>query len=296
MIVVDPHVFVIHGPRPPESPVYPIVLDSPHSGFRAPPDFGAAASVRDLREGEDAFVDELFLPAARLGIPLLTAQFPRTYIDPNRHTADIDPLLMAEPWPHPTLDTGKAAIGKALVWRTLLDGRPIYDRKLGVAEVMTRIERFHQPYQDALWELMANTHTRFGVVYHLNCHSMGPTSSVDIEGVAGQARADFVLGDRDGTTCEPAFTQFVAKVLREQGFKVAINDPFKGAELVQAFSDPSAGRHSLQIEINKRLYMDCNRLEKHDGFAALQRQLMSLLAALGERFGYAQTMIRPRRS
>jgi N-formylglutamate deformylase len=293
---VDPNVFAIHGPRPPESPSFPIVLDSPHSGFRAPADFGAAASVRQLREGEDAFVDELYLPAARLGIPLLTAQFPRTYIDANRHTADIDPLLMAEPWPHATLDTGKAAIGKALVWRTLIDGTPIYDRKLSVAEVMSRIERFHQPYHDALWELMANTHTRFGVVYHINCHSMAPATSADIEGVDGQPRPDFVLGDRDGTTCEPAFTSFISRFLGELGYRVAINKHFKGAELVSAFSDPSAGRHSLQIEINKRLYMDCERIEKHEGFAKLQAQLMQLLQAIGERFGYAQTMIRPRRS
>ncbi len=292
---MDPLAFIVHGPRPPESPVYPIILDSPHSGFRAPPDFGAAASVRELREGEDAFVDELFLPAARLGIPLLTAQFPRTYIDANRHTADIDPALMAEPWPHPTLDSGKAAIGKALVWRTLLDGRPIYDRKLGVAEVMGRIERYHQPYHDALWELMANAHTRFGVVYHINCHSMGPTTTLDMEGVDGQPRPDFILGDRDGTTCEPAFTNYIVKFLQGLGYSVVLNNPFKGVELVRAYSDPSGGRHSLQIEINKKLYMDPATIQKHEGFNKLQGHLMQLMHVLGERFGYAQTMIRPRR-
>ncbi|MCL4700136.1 MAG: N-formylglutamate amidohydrolase, partial [Burkholderiaceae bacterium] len=140
---MDPNVLVIHGPRPPEAPALPIVLDSPHSGFRMPADFGAVASVQELRDGEDAFIDELYLPAAKMGIPLLTAQFPRTYIDVNRHTADIDPALMAEPWPNKTLDSGKAKIGKALVWRTLVNGKPIYDRKLAVAEVMGRIE--HRP-------------------------------------------------------------------------------------------------------------------------------------------------------
>ena len=292
---MDPNVLVIHGPRPPQAPAFPIVLDSPHSGFRMPADFGAVATVQELRDGEDAFIDELYLPAAKMGIPLLTAQFPRTYIDANRHTADIDPLLRAEPWPHPTMDTGKAAIGKALVWRTLDKQKPIYDRKLSVAEVMGRIERYHQPYQDTLWELIANAHTRFGVAYHINCHSMGPTTTVDMEGVEGQPRPDFVLGDRDGTTCEPAFTSYIAKFLQGLGYEVAINKPFKGVELVRAFSDPSAGRHSLQIEINKRLYMHTDRIEKHEGFNKLQGQLMQLMHVLGERFGYAQTMIRPRR-
>ena len=293
---MDPNVLVIHGPRPPDAPGFPIVLDSPHSGFRMPPDFGAVATVQELRDGEDAFIDELYLPAAKMGIPLLTAQFPRTYIDPNRHTADIDPQLMAEPWPHKTVNSGKAAIGKALIWRTLDKGKPIYNRKLGVAEVMSRIERYHGPYHDALWELMANAHTRFGVVYHINCHSMGPNTTAEIEGVEGQPRPDFVIGDRDGTTCEPAFTNYIVKFLQGLGYEVALNKPFKGVELVQAFSDPSAGRHSLQLEVNKRLYMHTDRIEKHEGFAKLQGQMMQLMHVLGERFGYAQTMIRPRRT
>lgn len=292
---INPAVLAVFGPRPPEAPAFPIVLDSPHSGFRMPADFGGQISVPEQREGEDAFIDELYLPAAKMGIPLLTAQFPRVYIDPNRHTADIDAALMAEPWPNKIEDSGKAKIGKALIWRTTLAGKPIYNRKLGVAEVMARIERYHQPYQDALWELLANAHTRFGVVYHINCHSMGPTTTLDMEGVDGQPRPDFILGDRDGTTCEPAFTNYIAKFLQGLGYTVALNAPFKGVELVRAFSDPSSGRHSLQIEINKRLYMDPATIQKHEGFNKLQGQIMQLMSVLGERFGYAQTMIRPRR-
>lgn len=282
---MDPNVLVIHGPRPPEAPGFPIVLDSPHSGFRMPADFGAVATVQELRDGEDAFIDELYLPAAKMGIPLLTAQFPRTYIDVNRHTADIDPGLMAEPWPTKTMESGKGKIGKALVWRTLINGKPIYDRKLSVAEVMGRIERCHQPYHDALWELMANAHTRFGVVYHINCHSMGPTTTLDMEGVDGQPRPDFILGDRDGTTCEPAFINYIGKFLQGLGYSVAVNAPFKGVELVRAFSDPAGGRHSLQIEINKRLYMSTDEIAKVANFERVQAQLMALLDAITARFG-----------
>jgi N-formylglutamate amidohydrolase len=162
--------------------------------------------------------------------------------------------------------------------------------------VSSRIERCHAPYHEALWQLLAAAHARFGVVYHINCHSMGPNTTVDIEGLEGQPRPDFVLGDRDGTTCEPAFTNFVHKFLSNLGYDVRINDPFKGVELVSAFSDPSAGRHSLQVEVNKRLYMRTDRIEKNEGFARLQLRLSQLMSALGERFGFAQTMIRPRRS
>jgi N-formylglutamate amidohydrolase len=274
----------IHGPCPPAPPRTSIVLDSPHSGRWMPPDFGAAVSEAELREGEDCFIDELYAPAAAQGIPLLAALFPRTYLDANRHAEDIDPDLLAEPWPGPVRTSGKAGIGKALVWRTLDAKRPIYDRRLTVAEVQARIERCHRPYHEALATLLDAAHRQFGAVHHINCHSMAATTSVLIEGVDGRPRPDMVLGDRDGTTCAPEFTAFVHGFLSELGYDVRVNDPFKGVELVQAWSDPAAGRHSLQIEINKRLYMDDKPIARHAGFERLQGHLMQLLAAIDQRF------------
>lgn len=273
--------FLVHGPTP---ALRPLVLDSPHSGFRFPADFGAAVSEFDLRDGEDSFIDALWLPATARGIPLLAAQLPRTYLDVNRHAGDIDLALLNAPWPHAHQPSGKARIGKALLWRTLDDGRAIYDRQLSVAEVQSRIERCHQPYHQALRGLMDAAHARFGVVYHLNCHSMNAVSGVMGEGGAGVPRADMVLGDRDGTSCAPAFTAFVREVLSAQGYDVRINDPFKGVELVRAYSDPAAGRHSLQLEVNKRLYMDEATRERHAGYDRLQADLMVLLDAVCDRF------------
>ena len=88
--------FIVHGPA---RALHPLVLDSPHSGYAMPADFGAALSAHDLREGEDCFIDQLYLPATARGIPLLAAMFPRTYLDVNRHAADIDPELLAQAWP-----------------------------------------------------------------------------------------------------------------------------------------------------------------------------------------------------
>ena len=273
--------FIVHGPA---RAMHPLVLDSPHSGHAMPADFGAALSAHDLREGEDCFIDQLYLPATARGIPLLAAMFPRTYLDVNRHAADIDPELLAQAWPEPVVASGKARIGKALIWRTLDDGRAIYARKLSLAEVRGRIARCHQPYHDALRQLLAAAHEDFGVVYHLNCHSMNAVSGVMAEGGAGQHRADFVLGDRHGTSCAPAFTAFVRERLEGFGYDVKINHPFAGVELVRAFANPASGRHSLQLEINKRLYMNETRREIIDHFRVLQQQLMQLLDAICHEF------------
>ena len=258
----------------------PLVLDSPHSGFDFPADFDAAVSEFDLRDGEDCYVDELYAPATERGVLLLAARYPRTYIDPNRHRGDVDlELIDGSQWPHEYVPSGKSRLGKALVWRTLDDGRPIYARKLAVDEVVRRIERYHAPYHRALREALDGACERHGAVFHINCHSMPAVGGKQGEGGAGIARADFVLGDRDHTSCDPAFTEFVRRTLAGFGYEVKVNDPYKGVELVRAYSRPEAGRHSLQIEINKRLYMDEAARTRNAGFATLQGHLRQLVEA-----------------
>ncbi|HTJ05430.1 MAG TPA: N-formylglutamate amidohydrolase, partial [Caldimonas sp.] len=167
-----------------------------------------------------------------------------------------------------------------LVWRTLDDGRAIYGRKLAVDEVRRRIERFHRPYHAAVRDRIAATRARFGASWHINCHSMNAVGGAQAEGGAGRARADFVVGDRDGTTCDGAFTELVRSTLAGMGYDVRVNDPYKGVELVRAYSNPAEGRMSLQLEINKRLYMDEATRTRNANFETLQRQLLELVDAV----------------
>ena len=270
--------FALHGPAEPRTP---LVLDSPHSGVDFPADFGAAVSELALRDGEDCHVDELWQPATERGVGLLAASVPRTYIDYNRHAGDIDlELVEGGKWPYEYLPSGKARLGKALIWRTLDDGTPIYARRLGVEEIHRRIERYHRPYHHALAKRIEATHARFGASWHIDCHSMNAVGGVQGEGGAGKVRADIVLGDRDGTTCEPAFTELVRAHLAARGYDVKVNDPYKGVELVRAYSNPAGRRMSLQLEVNKRLYMDEKTLQKTAGFATLQSDLASLVDAV----------------
>jgi N-formylglutamate deformylase len=270
--------FTLHGPAEPRTP---LVLDSPHSGFDFPDDFGAAVSEFDLRDGEDCFVDQLWLPAVERGVGLIAARAPRTYIDCNRHAGDVDlELLEGGLWPDEHVPSGKARLGKSLIWRSLDDGRAIYERKLGVDEVRARINRYHRPYHRALQERIEATHGRFGASWHIDCHSMNAVAGAQGEGGAGTPRADIVLGDRDGTTCDAAFTEFVRAHLAACGYDVKINDPYKGVELVRAYSNPARRRMSLQLEVNKRLYMDQATREKTAGFASLRNDLESLVDAL----------------
>jgi N-formylglutamate deformylase len=269
--------------RPPATGTHvPLVVDSPHSGTAYPADFDAAVPVTRLREGEDTFVDELYADAPAAGATLIAARFPRVYVDPNRSLLDIDASLLSSPWPGPAIPSRKTELGIGLIWRLLDTGEPIYARKLTVDEVKRRIVEYHQPYQRAVKKALDEAHGHFGAVWHLNVHSMPAVSSKISEEGPGKSRPDFVLGDRDGTTCEAPFTQFVARTLEEMGYVVKLNDPYKGVELVRAFSDPAGGRHSLQVEVNRRLYMDERTREKVRGFEELRANLARLLQAVAQ--------------
>ena len=68
---------------------------------------------------------------------------------------------------------------------------------------------------------------------------------------------------------------------------MARNDPFKGVALISRIGRPAENRHSLQIEVNRKLYMDETTYEKSQDFGALQQSL-SLLAAHLAKFVRAQ--------
>ena len=268
--------FICHLPQ--GAPL-PVVLDSPHSGENYPGDFDHAPARHEVRRAEDTHVARLYACAPRHGATLIEATFPRSYIDPNRSLADVDPELLADDWGEPLAPSRKTAQGIGLVWRVARSGMPMYARKLASAEVRDRIDRFWRPYHDALADLLDARHREFGAVWHIDCHSMPAVGDANADD-PGRARADFVLGDRDGTTCDPGFTRAVAATLQDMGYDVAINDPYKGVEIVRKHGRPAEHRNSLQIEVNRRLYMDEATLVPNDGFEGLARDLDRLLAEI----------------
>ena len=268
--------FARHDPK--GAPIA-LVLDSPHSGTVYPHDFDHLPPRAVVRQAEDTHVEALYATAPDVGATLIEALFPRAYIDPNRHHADIDAALLAEQWTGPMTPSRKTELGIGLVWRLAHGGVPMYARRLSVAEVRRRITDFYEPYHASVTGALDERHAAFGSVWHINCHSMPAVGDVMSED-PGRARADFVLGDRDGTTCASEFTAFVASTLTGFGYDVAINDPYKGVELVRMHGRPREQRHSLQVEINRRLYMAESTLERHSGFGRLQSNLHRLLEAL----------------
>ena len=256
----------------------PIVIDSPHSGTHYPADFGYSAPFELLRRGEDLHVERLYARATEVGATFIAANFPRAYIDPNRLPTDIDEALLDAPWPGEVVAGPKTRLGVGLIWRKLGEV-PIYSRSLTVAEVRSRIERCYRPYHAALDQAIERAHRRHGAVWHLNVHSM-PDDAYRRLGLPDKGLADFVLGDLDGRTAGEPVMALIEGVLREHGYSVARNDPFKGVELIARHGRPAEARHSLQIEVKRSCYADVERHEPNAGFERTQRALQAMLQAL----------------
>ena len=261
-----------------------LVLDSPHSGTVYPPDFAHACELAVLRRAEDTHVEKLYDFAPALGVHWIEAFFPRSYLDANRNTSEMDVTLLDAPWPGPVETDptimSKVRLGKGLIWRTTDDGLPVYDRKLSVAEVQARIDNCWTPYHAAVAQAIDTAHQQHGYSIHINCHSMPAVASSNATDFPGEKHADFVVGDRDGSTASPALSQLVCQQLTARGYSVAYNHPYKGVELVRRYSQPAQHRHSIQLEINRKLYMNEATLALSAGFGPLKADLRSLVDML----------------
>lgn len=271
--------------HPAQGEALPIVCDSPHSGTAYPEDFGTVVPMSLLRRGEDTHVAALWDRWPEFGATLLEATFPRTYIDPNRNESDLDPAQMEGEWPTPLSPSVKTQQGLGLIWQRISkDGvaTQMYESKRTVAEVQHRIANYWRPYHAALAQAIDASVDRFGAVWHLNLHSMPNDVYRRLGRTDAPPLADFVLGDRDGTTCSPEFIHLVGDTLKGFGYSVAYNEPYKGVELIGRIGQPQLGRHSMQIEIRRPVYMDEDTREPNAGFEPLRAHFAELMQVLAD--------------
>jgi N-formylglutamate deformylase len=280
MRVEIPNVLIKHAVIGAEVPA---VFDSPHSGLFAPDDFGCIPPAEVLwTGGVDNHVEDIFADVPRYGGVFIEALYLRSYVDPNRNENEIDPSLLDEPWPDDIVRSARVGLRSGLIWSNIPPDIELYDRKLSVAEVKNRIERYWRPYQTALKQEMVRLAKAHGSVWHLNCHSnrsYGTKYSVDGD---GHRRPDMELGTLDDTACAPEFTDLVRNFLKDCGYGVQVNVHYKGNHLVRGYSDPANGHHSMMIEIRKDLYMDEKTLERNKGYNETKANMSKLAKTICE--------------
>lgn len=255
---------------------WPLVIASPHSGREYPPAFLAASrlSLAQLRRAEDAFVDKLLDGIE--GVPVLRARHGRAFLDLNRAEDELDPAMFDALAPLVPRHTDRVAAGLGVLPRVAAQGMDIYRRRIPGTEAEARLAALHRPWHARIAELLARAKARHGYAILLDCHSMPRP--------AGTLPPQIVLGDRFGTSAAPELVDVMERHFVAAGWRVARNAPYAGGHTTEFHAAAAAGIHAVQIEIDRNLYMDTQRLAQHEGFAKVAEQLTGLVKML---VGYA---------
>jgi N-formylglutamate amidohydrolase len=257
----------------------PVIFNSPHSGSVYPADFLASAriDIDALRRSEDSFMDEIVGHLSDDGFPVVKVNFPRCYVDVNREPYELDPRMFEGRLPSfANTRSMRVAGGLGTIPRVVGDGQEIYRERIAIEDAMMRIDLLYKPYHRALRRLVAKAHQMFGYVIVVDCHSM-PSVGVSRE---DKKRPDVVLGDRYGTSCTPALTDTVEETFSRLGYSVGRNKPYAGGFITEHYGSPVGGMHSVQIELNRAIYMDERRRERGPQFRKVATDFSALADAL----------------
>lgn len=262
----------------PELWLGPALFNSPHSGSTYTPEFLAISrlDITTLRRSEDSFVDELMAGVVSQGYPLMRAHFPRCFVDVNREPYELDPRMFDGRLPSfANTRSMRVAGGLGTVARIVGDAQEIYDRRIPVDHALERIEVLYKPYHRALRRLFTKLHRDFGAAMLIDCHSMPSSTGHKDE----RPRPEFVLGDRYGTSCVGIVAEITEQTLRSLGYTVSRNKPYAGGFITEHYGNPASGLHTVQLELNRAVYMDERRRERGPRFA----QVAADFAAIAER-------------
>ena len=257
----------------------PVIFNSPHSGSDYPDDFLTASriDVATLRRSEDSFMDELIGHLSARGFPTVRVNFPRSYVDVNREPYELDPRMFSGRLPSfANTRSMRVAGGLGTIPRVVGDGQEIYRDRIAVDDALARIEALYKPYHRALRRLINKVHQAFGAVVVVDCHSM-PSIGVSRD---EPRRPDVVIGDRYGTSCAPLLPDTVEATMRRLGYSVGRNKPYAGGFITEHYGNPASGLHTIQLELNRAIYMDERRRERTARFAQVAADFAALADAL----------------
>ncbi len=267
----------------PDESHWPVILSVPHAGRAYPPDLAddCRFPADRLLPLEDRLADLLVASAFKAGFTGLVAMTPRAVIDLNRAERDMDPGMLTQPMDVQPILSAKARGGLGLVPRRTAALGDIWRRRFSPDEINERIDAHHRPYHDRLETLMEAARRRHGTAILLDIHSMPPLAQD-----GSIALPQIIIGDRFGRSASSMLTEIAGATFEAAGLRVAFNAPYAGGHILDRHSAPADGLHAIQLEFDRRLYLDPQLRAAGSGLAdmaSLLRQVAERLSAAGRR-------------
>ena len=254
--------------------ITPVVVSVPHAG-RDYHDLQSAlrVPVQAVEALEDRHADLLVAKIIAAGVPTIISRMPRLAIDLNRSMADLDPAFV-KGWPSTGAPLSqKARSGLGLVPSRLAGVGMLWREPIAAAVVSDRIAGHYNAYHASIHAMMYRASAAFGTAILVDVHSMPPPT--------GLADAEFVIGDRFGQTISDNLVETIAAVAKGHGLRVALNDPYAGGHIIVHHANPARQHHAVQIELDRKRYLDSAVRGPGPGLQAMQ----SLLAAITDTLG-----------
>ena len=259
---------------------FKVIFNSPHSGCIYTKGFLDSTNVEiyDLRTSEDSFVGELFYSTKFFNCLLMEAKFPRTFIDLNRSHLELDPRLISGDFRFDK--TARNMAGMGVIPRISGNGKEIYSKPIFAKDALKRLQSFYFPYHSYLYNLLLESKKRLGYAILFDCHSMPSKLNLEFSNSKYNNDPDIILGDLNGTSCSSFLINEVKTIFEKHNFFVTKNHPFSGGYITKQYGNPSDAIHVIQIEINKKLYMNENSIKKNKNFENFRIKLTSVIEEL----------------
>jgi N-formylglutamate amidohydrolase len=260
---------IIHQPRGD----LPVLLSVPHSGRDYPDWLVALASAGKpaLATLEDPLVDRLVWRALQRGCGAVIACSPRAAVDCNRSEDEVDPSVIEGARRGRVSARARGGLG-IVPGRTQQHGY-LWRRAITPSQLDERLAQAHRPYHAAIEAQLALLVDRFGCALLLDCHSMPPPP----EGVP-----PIIFGDGRGRTADGWLSAEAVAIVRRAGLEAALNDPFAGGHVIERHARPHSGVHALQVEIDRRCYLDSRMRKPGGGFDRIALLIETLALELGQ--------------
>jgi N-formylglutamate amidohydrolase len=278
MIHAAPGIYLRHEPL---VEAVPLLVDVSRSGRDYPKEYRSPLPFTTVHDNVSMYVEDLWSGAPGVGATLLYCSFPNTWVDVNRSELDMDPAVVDGQWPGELKPTARTLEGLGLIKTKARYGEPFQERKLTVHEIQERLDRYYRPYHAELRRVAEDLYNRFGVMRQISCHCMSAVGA-PTHPDAGKPRADFCVSDLKGKTASKETMELVVETLKSYGYSVSVNDPYIGNELIARHGNPARGIDSIQVEINKKLFMDTKTFRATDGLPQVKVNLDRLLRVLAK--------------
>ncbi len=261
---------------------FPVVLSSPHSGRDFPSEFLANSKLSEdeLRSSEDSFVTEIVRQASDAGIPLLSMNIPRTFVDVNRDKIEIDEQMYFNAPQNPNSSgSRRCRVGLGVIHRIVSQSKNIYDGLISYDEAMERIKNVYDPYHKRLKQLVDKCVRKFGLCVLIDCHSM-PSMICNI---MNETRPlDFCLCTLFDESCPTQISENLSRELEKKDYRVEFNRPYAGAYIAFNYCQPRKNIFTIQLEINRSLYMNENVFQKNANFQKVSNDVSQAIIRLAK--------------